>query len=414
MLKKISIGVAGAALMSVGVGESVQAAFSFEVIASGLESPRGLTIGPDDALYVAEAGRGGEGPCINTPTVDDPSAENCYGRTSGVTRIQNGIAKRVFTGLPSLARSVDGDVGDATGASDIAFDAGGRAYVVLGFVSGSQSDRDQKLGISDFGHLIALSDLNGANSWTLLADLSAFETANNSDGGNTDNGENPLDSNPYDLVIQDDTAFVIDSAANALVGVGLEDGEIALQSVFSPRLVNNPFPGPSSLLMHSVPTSITVGPDGAFYVGELTGFPYPKGEARIYRVTSGNESQVYIEGFTNIIDVAFDTKGNLYVLEYTTNSLLSGDSTGALIRVSPDGTRTTIDSDQLIFPTALVIGSDNTIYVANKGFSTGGEIIRIQSKNEPISVPEPSSFFSLLALGGISLGWQYDSDKPTV
>jgi hypothetical protein len=39
----------------------------YEVIATGLDNPRGLDFGPDGALYVAEAGRGGDGPCIAGP-----------------------------------------------------------------------------------------------------------------------------------------------------------------------------------------------------------------------------------------------------------------------------------------------------------------------------------------------------------
>jgi hypothetical protein len=37
------------------------------VVMSGLDSPRGLAFGPEGALYVAESGRGGAGPCgLNT------------------------------------------------------------------------------------------------------------------------------------------------------------------------------------------------------------------------------------------------------------------------------------------------------------------------------------------------------------
>jgi glucose/arabinose dehydrogenase len=39
------------------------AAQPFEVIASGLDNPRGLAFGPDGALDVVEAGRGSDGPC---------------------------------------------------------------------------------------------------------------------------------------------------------------------------------------------------------------------------------------------------------------------------------------------------------------------------------------------------------------
>ncbi len=50
MLKKISIAVAGAVLMTFGMGTSAIAAnFNFEVLASGLDSPRGITFGPDGA-----------------------------------------------------------------------------------------------------------------------------------------------------------------------------------------------------------------------------------------------------------------------------------------------------------------------------------------------------------------------------
>lgn len=102
------------------------------------------------------------------------------------------------------------------------------------------------------------------------------------------------------------------------------------------------------------------------------------------------------DGFTNIIDFTLDNNSNLLVLEYATNSILSGDPTGALIRVAPDGTRTTIATEGLISPTALAIGSDDDIYVVNNGDSAGeGEILRIKAT----SVSEPSSIVGLLVLG---------------
>jgi hypothetical protein len=39
---------------------------------------------------------------------------------------------------------------------------------------------------------------------------------------------------------------------------------------------------------------------------------------------------VYATGFTNIIDIAFDQRGRLVMLEIAKNGLLSGDPTGAL------------------------------------------------------------------------------------
>ncbi|MEQ8959046.1 MAG: ScyD/ScyE family protein, partial [Coleofasciculus sp. C2-GNP5-27] len=320
----------------------------------------------------------------------------CYGATGRLLRIQNGVTEPLVTGLPSIASPQDGT--EATGPHDIAFDATGQAYVLVGLGS-NPGNRDQ-LPTSDFAQLLAINDLNGEPSWTAIADLAAYEAANNPDGGDPATGG--IDTNPYSLLIEDSTAYVVDAGANALLSVGLNDEEIATESVFSDRLVTNPFSG-ATIPMESVPTSITVGPDDAFYMGELTGFPYPEGGARVFRLNSENQPEVYAEGFTNIIDLEFDPEGNLFVLEYATNSILSGDPTGALIRVAPDGTRTTLLDQELRFPTALAVGSDNSIYVSNNGFVGGqGEILRVDLTDET-SVPESTSIVGLLAIGSVGV-----------
>ena len=115
--------------------------------------------------------------------------------------------------------------------------------------------------------------------------------------------------------------------------------------------------------MDTVPTSVAIGPDGSYYVGQLTGFPFPVGGANVYRVpANGGLPEVYAEGFTAIIDVAFAPDGSLYVLELAKNGLLDAfilnDWTGALIRVAPDGTRSEITEGELFAPGGVVIGPD--------------------------------------------------------
>ena len=41
---------------------------------------------------------------------------------------------------------------------------------------------------------------------------------------------------------------------------------------------------PSTIDAQPVATSIAVGPDGAFFVGELQGFPAPTGASRVWRI----------------------------------------------------------------------------------------------------------------------------------
>jgi hypothetical protein len=341
-----------------------------EVLASGLDSPRKLTFGPDGALYVAEAGRGGTGTSIPSPI--QPGAFVFYGATGAITRIQNGVVERVVTGLPSLALP---DGLDTAGVNDIEFDAYGNAYAIVGFAN-NPANRDDLLQIPDFSQLIAIDNFDGGASWTRLSDFGAYEQNNNPDGQN-------VDTNLYDLLITDNTAYVIDAGANALLSQRAFGGEPSLETVFPARTTTDPLTG-EALVRQSVPTSVTVGPDGALYVGELTGFPFQPETAQVYRINAEGQPEVYAGGFTNITDLAFDKSGGLYVLEYDADGILNGSDAGALIYMSPDGkTRTTLTDDELINPTGLEIGADGDIYISNKGFIAGqGEVLRLSLEKD--------------------------------
>ncbi|MBD2054707.1 ScyD/ScyE family protein [Oculatella sp. FACHB-28] len=347
-----------------------------EVLANGLDGPRGLTFGPDGALYVTEAGRGGPGASIPSPSI--PDAVLSYGATGAITRIQDGVVERVVTGLPSLALP---NGSDAAGINDIEFDAYGNAYGIVGF-AGNPALRDSIVQVPDFSQLIAIENFDGDASWTRLVDLGAYEQANNPDGQD-------VNTNLFDLLIEDNTAYVLDAGGNDLLSLkAFSNAEPTLETLFPTRAAINPSTG-EEIVQQSVPTSITVGPDGAFYVGELTAFPFKEGNARVYRIGEEGEPEVYAEGFTNIIDLKFDQSGGLYVLEYDADAILNGGEAGALIYVSPDGsTRNTI-TDELINPTGLTLGSNRDIYISNKGFVPGqGEVLRIRQGDLPFS-PDP-------------------------
>jgi len=97
-----------------------------EVVMSGLDSPRGLAFGPQGALYVAEAGRGGAGLdnpfCFSGPF----GGTRCYGPTGAVSRLWHGVQERVAPGLPSHANP-NGNRAD--GPHDISLLGVGTAYV---------------------------------------------------------------------------------------------------------------------------------------------------------------------------------------------------------------------------------------------------------------------------------------------
>ena len=58
----------------------------------------------------------------------------------------------------------------------------------------------------------------------------------------------------------------------------------------------------------SAPATVVQGPDGAFYVGELTRYPYYAGAADVWRVVPGQKPTVYASGLSKYIDIAFDPR----------------------------------------------------------------------------------------------------------
>ncbi len=142
------------------------------VVAEGLDNPRGIGFGPDGALYVAESGSGGAGPCVQGPE----GGEACFGRCGAVTRITRRSQHRVLTGLPSLAE--EGGVA-AAGPVDVGF-SGWTGYLLVGNPGGGTDTREQ-FGPAGrrFGKLLKVN-LHGIKA---VADFPAFEGANNPDGG---------------------------------------------------------------------------------------------------------------------------------------------------------------------------------------------------------------------------------------
>ncbi len=359
----------------------------FTVVASGLNNPHGLTFGADGSLYIAEAGVGGPGASIKS---GDGSIVS-YGASGSVTQLQGGTQTRILTGLPSLGDQTTMPPGaGATGLQDLAVGKDGSLYGVLGL--GADTSLQATAG-PDLATLVKFD--TASNSYQKIADLGAYETANNPDGADKS-------SNPYSLAVLGDGSFAVaDAGGNDIVGVSADGTRLSTLGVFPAR--PNPLPfGPP--VFQAVPTSVVVGPDGALYVGELTGFPYPAGSADVFRLDpKTGVSTVVASGFTNIGDITFGPDGKLYVLQISTNGLANAPSPGALIEVDPTtGARTTLGTTGLFFPTGLTAGPDNALYISNLGVSPGGgQVLRYSLT----PVPEASTVASLgllLALGGLA------------
>jgi hypothetical protein len=317
------------------------------VVMSGLDNPRHLAFGPEGGLYVAEAGRGGAGPCIFLR-----GETQCAGDSGAVSRLWHGKQERIVTGLPSYAPASGAG---ATGPHGVTLHGRGGAYVTVGLGGEGIPPSAFRAAMGQgFGRTVRFRP-NGA--WTYEDDVGGYEEDNNPDTG-------PVDSNPYGILAQPGGRVVVDSGGNDLLRVR-SNGSISTLAVFESR--------PQGRSTDSVPTAVEVGPDGAYYVGELTGGPFPVGEARVYRVAGGAPT-IYCGGFTAIIDIAWGPDGHLYVLQFATGPGLTGP--GILYRIDSGCTKTPVVTD-LIAPGGVVFGPDGAIYISNKSVLAGaGEVLR--------------------------------------
>src|SRR5688572_15836871 len=329
------------------------------VVMSGLDNPRGLDFGPQGALYVAEAGRGGE---AGAPNIVLRGTPLYYGATGAVSRLWKGRQERVASGLPSLAQANGNEGG---GPNGISFNGAGNAYVTVGFGADPRLRGGLGSAGAGFAQLIRLKP-NG--DWRSVADLGTYELNSNPDG-------RQLDTNPFGIRASPGGEVVVtDSGANSFLRVDHHGGvsTIAVMPTLPPAQA---FSG------DAVPTGFTVGPDGAYYVGILSGAPFRDGAANIYRVVPGESPEVFRSGFKMVIDLDFDDAGNLYVLQHSSGAAgLAGP--GSLLRVAPDGTRSTLVGG-LTAPTSIAIG-DDAVYVTNFGALAGqGQVLRV-AVSEPV------------------------------
>ncbi len=203
----------------------------------------------------------------------------------------------------------------------------------------------------------------------------------------------PEESNPFGLAaLWDGSVLVADAAGNDLLHVS-KYGDIETVARLLPRDVVTPdyLPDPgTTVAAEAVATSVTVGKDGYWYVGELRGYPATPGTSEIWRIKPGTTDATcdpekpwgackrYADGLTSIIDLGAGYRG-IYALELSKLSWLAvespepvpGAEVGGLFVVSKShhgrhhskqATITELVPDQLILPGGVDV-ADNPYVV---------------------------------------------------
>ncbi|MEE8376656.1 MAG: ScyD/ScyE family protein [Acidimicrobiia bacterium] len=331
----------------------------YEVVLDGLNEPRGLWVLADGTLCVAEAGRLAEGQEVR----EGPTAN--LAETGSVSCVDtDGARERVIEQLPYVLYNV---TGVTTGPADVV-EIDGELYLLTGE---GQGDLSRKL--------LRISD--PATPPDVMADLLAFAT----ETAQPDYlDEVNIISNPFAMIPDppNERVLVTDGATGHVLAVQL-DGDVEVLS---------DVPG------HEVLTGIARGPDALVYVTSFSELPHAEGDGAVLRIYPNGSSDVAAENLTTPIDLAFDTLGRLYVLEFQeaseTGDLYRG-TTGRLIRLEPEGDgwvagRVLVEG--LPFPTALLIGDDDRIYISVHGaFSSPGSgvVVRFDdlTQRTPVGLP---------------------------
>ena len=353
---------------------------SVTIFASGFNNPRGLTFGPGGKLYVAEGGLGG----THSSAADScPQAHGAaapyFGSTNDPVRggriskiDKHGHVSTVVDALPSSQTSPAlGSL--VSGVSSVAF-VHNKLYALLAGAGCSHGVPTVPNGV------IRVKK----HSWTLIANLSAFQAAN------------PVATPDDEDFEPDGTWYSMTSAGGALYPMDSNHGELdkVTTSGQISRVVDI-----SAQVGHVVPTAIVpLGRKGKhhghhwshhkqaprFAISNLGVFGPEDGTTpneKVWTINAMGHLTQRATGLEQVLGLAF--RGHtLYALEMSTTPGGPTPGTGAIVQVGPSGPVKTVVSG-LIFPTGMTVGKDGAFYVSEQGFgfdppgSGSGRILRI-------------------------------------
>jgi hypothetical protein len=326
---------------------------SVEDFASGLTNPRHVRFGPDGALYVAEAGVGGDRLATECPPVDNMFTQDgpyMAGFTGRISKLRpDGTRRTVADGLPS---SHDG-LGDGFGPSDIAW-LDGAMYVVI---EGGGCSR----GLAD--HPAGIVKIRSDGSFRYVADISAFIRANPvaNEPLCGPQGDCEPDGVPHSLLADDRRLYVVETNHNSVLRVNPRTGSVR-------RIYDLSVQDPAPIVM--------IRRGGGFLLGGfdglIQGFDDRFGPVRTVE-----------DGFGPITDMAY-ADGRLHVLETFSGEPFSPDS-GRIVRRGRHGKRSVI-AERLNFPVGMAVGRGayrRGLYVSTVGYGQGpvrglGRIVRVR------------------------------------
>jgi hypothetical protein len=357
--------VAGVAVSASAASAAPASKATVKMVVSGLDNPRDLAFARDGTLYLAEAGHGGTAACFSDPEFGNA----CIGFTSKISRVNvgAGTVTPIVRGLVSLAGS-DGSA--ATGVDGISVLGSGRIY---GIITGSAlapippsippavAARAKR----QLGRLIVASPSGNVRT---VGDVGDRDFRWSAQHANLVPGQFP-DANPYGVFAGTRYRWVVDAGSNTLDRVDAA-GHVRVVKFF-----------PNPPASDAVPTCVDRGPDGALYIGELTGGGNGPGASVVWRYQSGKLTK-WATGLTAVTGCGFARDGGFYATEFSTLGLENGaPGTGALVRVPAHSSHPVTVVGGLNFPGGFAAGPGGALYVSDWSIAPAaahlGSVLRI-------------------------------------
>jgi len=339
---------------------TVAASPTYTVVASGLHSPRGLSFGPGNVLYAAEAG--------------DPT------HAGSIIQIRNTMSRHpiVRTVLGGIATFTDPE-GGSIGIDGISVRGRGANQSIYGIMGLSP----QATGNNAFGALIKVNRTGHA---TTVANVGEFMYNWTNEPDHKALWKEFPDSNPYGVLAVPGHVYVTDAGANTLNEVH-PDGTIDVLAYF-----------PNTTLRDAIPTCVAQGPDGALYVGTLalvdSVFLGPS--AKVYRVDPAHVNLAdptatpmteWATGLFPINGCTFGRDGTFYASQLFTNpahdfGAVFGDPRGDVVKIpfSSPATHSRLAGGSLGVTGGVAVAPNGVVFVADgAAFAPSGRIVRLTS-----------------------------------
>lgn len=167
-----------------------------------------------------------------------------------------------------------------------------------------------------------------------------------------------LDTNASSVAVAADGTLWVSDAGGNWVARLTADG--AVQTVVAFPTVGGE---------QAVPTGLAVGPDGSAYVALFRCQTPTTGKGGVARVLANGQYEIVASGFNNPVDVAFDTRGRMYVLEFAAEY---APQSGRVLRIGAAGEHIAVISN-LNFPTSMAFDGKDGLYISTIATPGGGD-----------------------------------------